>query len=169
MITYAQGTIDVARKRKTQNYLNNANLLEQISLSKTKWEEAKQGIDNPDDYPSAAECMTDELVKMIIMLVDRYSQKSNWRGYTWNDDMRSEAILSLLNGTLKFKPEVSKNPFGYMTQIITHSFLTTLEKEKKVGKIRDDLLEEKGLTPSHTRQVENDQKIFEAKNKTFSD
>ena len=77
MITYAQGTIDVARKRKTQNYLNNANLLEQISLSKTKWEEAKQGIDNPDDYPSAAECMTDELVKMIIMLVDRYSQKSN--------------------------------------------------------------------------------------------
>ena len=96
---------------------------------------------------------------MIIMMVERYSQKSNWRGYTWNDDMRSEAIISLLNGTLKFKPEVSQNPFGYMTQIITHSFITTLEKEKKVRKIRDDLLEQNGFNPSHARQLENDQYI----------
>ena len=44
-----------------------------------------------------------------------------------------------------------------MTQIVTHSFLTTLDKEKKVRRIRDDILEQYGLDPSNTRQIENDQ------------
>ena len=145
------------RKRKTNNYLNNANLLEQIAASKAKWEEAKKGINDPDAMPSAAECMTPELVKMLMMLVERYATKTNWRGYTYIEDMKSEALLSLLNGALKFKPEVSQNPFGYLTQIVTHSFLTTLDKEKRVRVIRDDILEQNGYTPSFTRQLENDE------------
>ncbi len=113
-------------------------------------------LEDEDYFPSAAECMTDELVKMIMMLVEKYATRANWRGYTYIDDMRSEAMVSLLNGTLKFDPEKSQNPFGYMTQIVTHSFLTTLDKEKKVRRIRDDILEQNGFTPSHTRQLENE-------------
>jgi DNA-directed RNA polymerase specialized sigma subunit len=150
----------VARRKGVQNYLNNARLLEHISLSKEKWEEAKKGINDPDAMPSAAECMTPELVKMLMMLVDRYAQRANWRGYTYIDDMKSEALVSLLNGSLKFKPEVSQNPFGYLTQIVTHSFLTTLEKEKKVRRIRDDILEQNGFSPSNTRQLENEEKMM---------
>ena len=167
-------------RRGTQNYVNNARLMENIIESKRIWEERKadaeaqwkrehRGINDPDaipavesmDYwPSAAECMTGELVKMIMMLVEKYATRANWRGYTYIDDMKSEATISLLNGTLKFKPEVSQNPFGYMTQIVTHSFITTLEKEKKVRNIRDDTLEQNGLTPSHTRQLENELRFF---------
>jgi len=77
-------------------------------------------------------------------------------GNTYIEDMRSEALVSLLNGALKFDPEVGQNPFGYYTQIVHHSFLTTLEKEKKARKIRDDLLEQNGFNPSNTRQLEND-------------
>ena len=81
-------------------------------------------------------------------------------GNTYIDDMKSEATISLLTGALKFNPEVSQNPFGYLTQIVTHSFLTTLDKEKKVRKIKDDILEQNGYTPSHTRQLENDANIM---------
>ena len=95
------------------------------------------------------------------MLVERYAQRANWRGYTYIDDMKSEALVSLLNGSLKFKPEVSQNPFGYLTQIVTHSFLTTLDKEKKVRRIRDDILEQNGFSPSNTRQLENEEKMME--------
>jgi DNA-directed RNA polymerase specialized sigma24 family protein len=144
------------KKRRVQKYLNNARLLEHIALSKIAWEKAKNKCKNPDKMPSAAQCMTPEMVKMIMMLVDRYAQRANWRGYTYIDDMKSEALLSLLNGSLKFNPEKSKNPFGYMTQIVTHSFLTTLDKEKKVRRIRDDILEQYGLDPSNTRQIENE-------------
>lgn len=145
------------KKRRVQKYLNNARLLEHIALSKVAWEKAKKKCKNPDKMPSAAQCMTPEMVKMIMMLVERYAQRANWRGYTYIDDMKSEATLSLLNGSLKFNPEKSKNPFGYMTQIVTHSFLTTLDKEKKVRRIRDDILEQFGLDPSNTRQIENEE------------
>jgi hypothetical protein len=148
------------KKRRVQKYLNNARLLEHIGLSKEIWEKAKKK-NKTDRIPTAAECMTPEMVKMIMMLVDRYAQRANWRGYTYIDDMKSEALLSLLNGSLKFNPEKSKNPFGYMTQIVTHSFLTTLDKEKKVRRIRDDILEQYGLDPSNTRQIENDQEAIE--------
>lgn len=151
----------VTRRRGVQNYLNNARLLEHIGLSKERWEEAKRGINDPDSLPSAAQCMTPELIKMLMMLVERYAQRANWRGYTYIDDMKSEALVSLLNGSLKFKPEVSQNPFGYLTQIVTHSFLTTLDKEKKVRRIRDDILEQNGFSPSNTRQLENEEKMME--------
>jgi len=154
------------KRRRKQNYLNNKRLLEHISLSKENWEAAKKKAKNTE--PTAAECMTPELVKMIMMLVDRYAQRANWRGYTYIEDMKSEATLSLLNGTLKFKPEKSANPFGYMTQIVTHSFLTTLDKEKKVRRIRDDILEQYGFDPSNTRQVENEETAT-ARRKAMSD
>jgi len=137
------------RKRKPKNYVNNADLLVQIQMSKDKQQE------NPEFTP--AQCLSDELVKMLIMLVQKYSQKANWRNYTYIVDMRGEAIASLCQNALKFKPEKSNNPFGYYTQIVTHSFLTFLEKEKKVRRIRDDLLERNGFTPSFTRQIENDE------------
>ena len=149
------------KKRRVQKYLNNARLLEHIALSKVAWEKAKKKCKNPDKMPSAAQCMTEPMIKMIMMLVERYSQRANWRGYTYIDDMKSEAMLSLLNGSLKFNPEKSKNPFGYMTQIVTHSFLTTLDKEKKVRRIRDDILEQYGLDPSNTRQIENEAPTLE--------
>ncbi len=141
--------IMAARKRKSKNYVNNADLLIQIRLSKDKQEK------NPEFTP--AECLTNELVKMLMMLVEKYSQRANWRNYTYIDDMRGEAIASLCQNALKFKPEKSINPFGYYTQIVTHSFLTFLEKEKKVRKIRDDILELNGFTPSFTRQLDNDE------------
>jgi len=134
---------------KKKNYLNNASLIEEIMISKdTK-------TSNPNWTP--AQCMTPKLVGMLQMLVDRYSQKVNWRGYTYIDDMRSEAIVSLMQNALKFNPEKSQNPFGYYTQIVTHSFLTFLDKEKKVRRIKDTLLEQQGFTPSHARQLENEQ------------
>jgi len=134
---------------KKKNYLNNASLIEEIMMSKDTQ------TSNPNWTP--AQCMTPKLVGMLQMLVDRYSQKVNWRGYTYIDDMRSEAIVSLMQNALKFNPEKSQNPFGYYTQIVTHSFLTFLDKEKKVRRIKDTLLEQQGFTPSHARQLENEQ------------
>jgi DNA-directed RNA polymerase specialized sigma subunit len=131
---------------KKKNYLNNASLIEEIMISK------KVQKKNPNWTP--AQCMTPKLVGMLQMLVDRYSQKANWRGYTYIDDMRSEAIVSLMQNALKFNPEKSQNPFGYYTQIVTHSFLTFLDKEKKVRRIKDTLMEQQGFTPSHARQLE---------------
>lgn len=141
------------RKRSTTHYTNNAVLMEEIAKSKENQEQ------KPDQTP--AECLTPKLVVHLMRIVENYSQKANWRNYTWIDDMKGEALLSLCQNALKFNPEKSSNPFGYYTQIVTHSFLTYLEKEKKIGRIRDDLLEQHGFNPSHTRQLENEERFRE--------
>jgi hypothetical protein len=44
--------------------------------------------------------MTDKLAVMYMLLVERYSQRSNWRGYTYLDEMeRSESLAVIIYGT----------------------------------------------------------------------
>jgi hypothetical protein len=96
--------------------------------------------------------ITEELGKMYIKLSERYAQRSNWRGYTYIDEMRGQAILQLSQIGLQFDESKSENPFAYYTAAVTNSFTRVLNLEKKSQNIRDDLLEEAGLTPSMTRQ-----------------
>jgi hypothetical protein len=96
--------------------------------------------------------ITENLGKMFIKLSERYAQRSNWRGYTYVDEMRGQAILQLSQIGLQFDESKSENPFAYYTAAVTNSFTRVLNVEKKNQNIRDDMLEEHGLTPSLTRQ-----------------
>jgi len=96
--------------------------------------------------------ITENLGRMFIKLSERYAQRSNWRGYTYVDEMRGQAILQLSQIGLQFNEMLSENPFAYYTAAVTNSFTRILNLEKKSQNIRDDLLEEAGLTPSSTRQ-----------------
>jgi hypothetical protein len=96
--------------------------------------------------------ITENLGKMFIKLSERYAQRSNWRGYTYIDEMKGQAILQLSQIGLQFDESKSENPFAYYTAAVTNSFTRILNLEKKSQNIRDDLLEEAGLTPSLTRQ-----------------
>jgi hypothetical protein len=66
--------------------------------------------------------------------------------------MKGQAILQLSHIGLQFDESKSENPFAYYTAAVTNSFTRILNIEKKSQNIRDDLLEEAGLTPSLTRQ-----------------
>ena len=96
--------------------------------------------------------ITEDLGKMYIKLSERYAQRSNWRGYTYIDEMKGQAILQLSQIGLQFDESKSENPFAYYTAAVTNSFTRILNIEKKSQNIRDDLLQENGLTPSMTRQ-----------------
>tara|TARA_B100000945_G_C20352282_1_gene582872 strand:+ start:102 stop:926 length:825 start_codon:yes stop_codon:yes gene_type:complete len=97
--------------------------------------------------------ITDELARMFMKLVERYATRSNWRGYTYVDEMRSQALLQLSQIALQFDESKSQNPFAYYTAAITNSFTRVLNVEKRSQNIRDDLLEKAGHNPSYTRQV----------------
>jgi len=96
--------------------------------------------------------ITENLGKMYIKLSERYAQRSNWRGYTYVEEMRGQAVLQLSQIGLQFDESKSENPFAYYTAAVTNSFTRVLNLEKKSQNIRDDLLEIAGLTPSLTRQ-----------------
>jgi len=98
--------------------------------------------------------MTNELARMFMKLCERYGTRGNWRGYTYNDEMRSQALLQLSQVGLQFDESKSQNPFAYYTATITNSFTRVLNIEKKNQGMRDDILEMNGMTPSYTRQTE---------------
>jgi len=96
--------------------------------------------------------MTRKLAMMFMKLCERYATRSNWRGYTYNEEMRGQALLQLSQIGLQFDESKSQNPFAYYTAAITNSFTRILNIEKKMQNIRDDILEINGLNPSWTRQ-----------------
>jgi hypothetical protein len=97
--------------------------------------------------------MTKKLALMFMKLCERYATRSNWRGYTYNDEMRSQALLQLSQIGLQFDESKSQNPFAYYTAAITNSFTRVLNIEKRNQNLRDDILEMNGMNPSYSRQM----------------
>ncbi len=95
---------------------------------------------------------TKKLAMMWMKLCERYATRGNVRGYTYNDEMRGQAILQLTQIGLQFDESKSNNPFAYYTAAVTNSFVRVINIEKRNQNIRDDILEMNDLNPSFTRQ-----------------
>lgn len=108
--------------------------------------------------------ITTELAKMFILLVDRYSQRPNWRGYSYLDEMQGNGLLQLNQFALQFNEMKSENPFAYYTTFLENAFTRVLLVEQKHQSIRDNLLETLGQNPSNTRQLENEEYVNTQKN-----
>ena len=80
--------------------------------------------------------------------------------------MQGQALLQLSQIGLQFDESKSQNPFAYYTATITNSFTRVLNMEKKNQNLRDDLLQEAGVMPSLTRQMQNEEKQKEPPKET---
>ena len=121
-------------------------------VARSHW---KDGFSN-GEFSQTHGKISNKLAMMFMKLVDRYSQRSNWRGYTYVDEMRSQALLQLSLVGLQFDENRSDNPFAYYTVIAQTSFTRVLNLEKRNQNIRDDILIMHGVAPSMTRQIDNE-------------
>ena len=112
-------------------YLNNRELMAAVHESKAKGQ------------------MSDTLAKMLQLLCARYAKKGNFVNYSYNDDMQSYALLMLVRTWNSFNPAKSSNPFAFFTQCIKNSFIQYLNQEKRQRVIRDEMLVDQGMSPSH--------------------
>ena len=120
-----------------------------VCVGKSHWEGGMEnGFFNKDHGN-----LTNKLARMYMMLCEKYAMKFNWRGYTYNDEMKASAILQLTYVGLRFNEAKSANPFAYYTAAITNSFCRVLNTEKRNQNIRDNILEMNGLNPSFSRQM----------------
>jgi hypothetical protein len=118
-------------------------------IGKSHWKGSVENGEFSKDHGN----ITNKLARMYIMMCEKYAMKYNWRGYTYNDEMRNSAILQLTYVGLRFNEAKSANPFAYYTAAITNSFCRVLNTEKRNQNIRDDILEINGLNPSWSRQA----------------
>jgi len=103
------------------NYLKNENLLREIE----KYNETGK--------------QSEELGKMFLLLAKKYSEKGNFAGYTYKDDMICEAVLTCIRYMHNFDPSKQEhpNPFAYFSRIVHNSFLNFISKQKKHSAIKD--------------------------------
>jgi DNA-directed RNA polymerase specialized sigma24 family protein len=102
------------------NYINNENLLKELKIY------ADEDI------------QTEELGRMFLLLAKRYSDRGNFAGYSWKDDMIGESVLTCLKYMHNFDVNIENpNPFAYFSRIIHNSFLNYIAKQKTHSKIKD--------------------------------
>ena len=99
-------------------------------------------------FTTTAGQITNKLGTMFLKLVERYSHRANWRGYTYVDEMRGQALVQLAQIGLQFNEAKSDNPFAYYTAAVNNSFTRILNLEKRNQTIRDDILIDSGHLPS---------------------
>lgn len=124
---------------------------ERREVGRSHWKDALENGQFCQDHGK----ITNRLALMFMKLVERYSQRGNWRGYSYIDEMRSQALLQLSVMGLKFNEARSDNPFAYYSVMVGNAFTHVLNLEKRSQSIRDDMLVMAGVTPSMTRQIEN--------------
>jgi|TARA_B100001093_G_scaffold517528_1_gene599311 hypothetical protein len=126
-------------------------------VGRSHWE---GGLGNGHFNPEHGK-ITNKLGTMFLKLVERYSHRGNWRGYTYVDEMRGQALLQLSYIGLQFNEQKSDNPFAYYTAAVNNSFTRVLNLEKRNQMIRDDILIEQGHLPSYGRQIQHENELRE--------
>ena len=120
---------------------------ELVCVGKSHW----KGDLEKGHFDKDAGQITNTLARMMIKLCERYATRGNVRGYTYNDEMKGQAILQLTQIGLQFDESKSDNPFAYFTAAVTNSFVRVINLEKRNQNIRDDILEMNGMNPSYSR------------------
>ena len=118
-----------------------------ICVGKSHW----KGDLEKGHFDKDAGQITPTLARMMLKLCERYATRGNVRGYTYNDEMKGQAILQLTQIGLQFDESKSDNPFAYFTAAVTNSFVRVINIEKRNQNIRDDILEMNGMNPSYSR------------------
>lgn len=128
---------------------------ELIEVSRSHWEGSlSNGTFNPNTGR-----ISNKLGTMFLKLVERFSHKANWRGYTYVDEMRGQALVQLSQVGLQFNEAKSENPFAYYTAAVINSFTRVLNLEKRNQNIRDDILIDSGHMPSYSRQIKHEDEM----------
>ena len=139
-------------RKKTEHYVNNKKLLEELIVYRAKVFKAKEkfikkyGEDPPkmgawEGKPT----IPNYLGECFLKIANHLSYKPNFVNYMFREDMISDGIENCVQYIHNFDPEKSRNPFAYFTQIIHYAFLRRIQKEKKQLDIKTKIIERTGF------------------------
>ena len=147
-------------KKKTENYVNNKDFLEAITVYRKKLMDAKE-------KGSPAPRVPNYIGDCFLKIATHLSYKPNFVNYMFRDEMISDGIENCLQYIHNFDPEKSSNPFAYFTQVIYFAFLRRIAKEKRQLEIKTKILERSGY--DHVMYTESFEGDMSGLNQSYSD
>lgn len=100
-------------------------------------------------YKNSGVC-SERLGELYKIHVDRYASAANFKGYTYLDEMKGQALLFLMK--YSHNHFNGKNAFSYCTAIIYHAFIQVIAKEKKHSELKDKLIKsQERIDPDRSR------------------
>ena len=120
-----------------KNYINNRDftntIAEWIALNK----ELKEKSDEPEEYIPTP--IPDYVAESFYKIVSGMASKRNFSGYTYIEDMKSEALEHCVKYANRFNILKSQNAFAYFSQIAFNAFIQLINKEKKYAGFKFEL------------------------------
>lgn len=101
--------------------------------------------------------MPNEIGIILLKMVEKYGRKPNFSGYSYLEDMKSEALITCVKYAHNFDSNKSNNAFAWVTQTIHNSFISIINDEKKEAKKKFDL--QKEINPKLGKGDFNDIKL----------
>lgn len=126
-------------KKRVKKYLNNKDLIVQLALSHKQ------------------DKMTEELAKMLNVLIDRYASKGRFAvTESFKDDMKANAQITIVKFWRSFDVTKSDtpNPFAYFTTVVRNAFFQYQNHEKKQRDVKNAMLIEIDKSPSYAYMVQ---------------
>lgn len=114
----------------TTNYVNNQEFNEALAAYKQELKE------NPDAQ------IPEYIGRCILDIANRFSMRPNFYGYSYRDEMVSDAVENCLMYVGNYDPTRGTSAFSYFTQICFYAFLRRIQREKKQSYIKHQLVKE---------------------------
>ena len=131
--------------KKKKNYVNNTQLLESMKTYRTAMDKySVEGGREPRLSNYVGEC--------IMLISKRLASRPNFSGYSYREEMESDAIENCVIAAKNFDPSRSSNPFAYFTQVAWNAFIRRIAKEKKQSYIKHKNMENQSILD----QIENE-------------
>jgi DNA-directed RNA polymerase specialized sigma24 family protein len=110
--------------KRTVNYINNKTLYGAMIHYKNELREAEKNRKIKPQVPRY-------IGESIVLICNNLAKKPNFSGYTYKEDMISDAMIDCIAAVDNFNPDKTNNPFAYFTQIAWNAFIRRIHKEKK--------------------------------------
>lgn len=108
-------------------YVDNEKLSAEVGIWAEKIRNQIKNHEIPDK-------MTDYIAESVFLICTNLAYKSSFIGYTYRDDMISDAMENCIRYLKNFDIKKSNNAFGYISIIASFAFVRKIKKENKSHK-----------------------------------
>lgn len=88
--------------------------------------------------------ITDYLGRCFMMIAESLSRKPYFVGYSFREDMVSDALVDCIKYVDKFDPERGTSAFAYFSQICYFAIVRRIQKENNQTKIKSEIVQNLG-------------------------